>query len=119
MPAVELASAAIAAALDLVDLVIVDAPPPADPVARAAMAGADRVLALTYDDPVSRAVREAAALPESAWWIGAQGPADDAFRSLPRDERSIADALAARRPVHGGLGAAYDELAELLAIDIS
>lgn len=119
MPAVELASAAITAALDLVDLVIVDAPPLADPVAGAAMAAADRVLALSYDDPVSRAVRDAAVFPGSAWWIGAQGHVDDAFRSLPRDERSIADALAARRPVAGGLGTAYDELAELLAIDVS
>jgi len=110
MPAAELASAAIAAALDLVDLVIVDAP---------MLAAADRVLALSYDDAVSRAVRDAAALPESAWWIGAQGPVEDAFRSLPRDERSIADALAARGPVHGGLGAAYNDLAELLAIDVS
>lgn len=119
MPAVELASAAIAAALDLVDLVLVDAPSLADPVTRAAMAAADRVLALSYSDAVSRAVRDAAALPESAWWIGAQGPVDDAFRSFPRDERSIADALAGRRPVRGPLGAAYDELAELLAIDVS
>lgn len=119
MPAVELASAVIAAALDLVDLVVVDAPPLADPVARAAMAAADRVLALTYADAVSRAVRDAATLPESAWWIGAQGPVDNAFRSFPRDERSIADALAGRRPVRGALGTAYDELAELLAIDVS
>jgi len=119
MPAVDLASAAIVAALDLVDLVIVDAPPLADPVARVAIAAADRVLALSYDDAVSRAVRDAAALPESAWWIGAQGPVERAFRSLPRDERSIAEALAARGPVHGGLGAAYDDLAELLAIDVS
>lgn len=119
MPSCELASATLTAARDLVDVVIVDAPAAADPVARAAVAAADRVLALGYGDPVSCAVRDAAALPETAWWIGAQGAIDNAFRALPRDERSVGEALAARGPVRGALGAAYDELAELLAIDVS
>ncbi|HUQ17612.1 MAG TPA: ParA family protein [Candidatus Saccharimonadales bacterium] len=119
MPAADLASAAIAAARDLVDMVIVDAPPAADPVSRAAIDAADRVLALSYDDPVSRAIREAAALPDTVWWIGAQGPIDDPFRVLPRDERAVAEAAATRRAVRGQLGTAYDELAEVLAIDAS
>lgn len=119
MPSCELASATLAAARDLVDLVIVDAPPAADPVARAATAAADRVLALGYGDAVSCAVRDASGLPETAWWIGAQGSIENAFRVLPRDERSVGEALAARGPIRGALGAAYDELAELLAIDVS
>lgn len=119
MPAADLTSAVIAAARDLVDLVIVDAPPAADPVTRAAIAAADRVLALSYDDVVSRVVREAASLPDTVWWIGAQGPIGDPFRVLPRDDRSVADAATTHRPVHGPLGAAYDELAEILAIDAS
>lgn len=117
MPSPALALASLRAGRDLADLVIVDAPPAADPVAQAAAEIADRVLALSYDDAVSRAVRGAAALPETTWWIGAQGPIEQAFRSLPRDERSVADAVAARRPARGALGAAYDELALLLAID--
>lgn len=118
-PTPELTTALLAAAGDLVDLVIVDAPPLADPVARAAVAGADRVLVLTYDDAVSRAVLGAAAVPEGAWCIGAQGPVERAFRVLPRDERSTAEAMTRRERVQGSLGAAYDELAELLAIDAS
>jgi len=118
-PDPKLASAALAAARDLTDIVVVDAPPLADPVTRAAIAAADRVLALGYDDAVSRAVRDAAVAPETAWWIGAQGPISDAFRTFPRDERSVQDAVAGRAAVRGHLGAAYDELAELLAIDAS
>lgn len=109
----------LAAARDLVDLVVVDAPPLADPATRAALAEADRALVLTYDDAVSRAVLGAAAVPTAAWCIGAQGPVERAFRVLPRDERSVAAAMRHRAPVHGPLGAAYDELAELLAIDAS
>ena len=119
VPAAALATAALAAARDLVDVVIVDSPPVADPVARAAVAAADRVLVLTYDDAVSRAILEAAPVPPTAWCVGAQGPVERAFRVLPRDERSIADAMTRRQRVQGALGAAYDELAELLAIDAS
>jgi len=119
MPSLELAAAVLAGARDLVDIAIVDAPPAPDPVARAAALVADRVLALGYDDPASRAVRDAAGLPETVWWIGAQGPIESAFRVLPRDERAVADGLLARGPVGGALGAAYDELAELLTIDAS
>jgi hypothetical protein len=118
-PTVALATVSLAAARDLVDIVIVDAPPLADPAARAAVAVADRVLVLTYDDAVSRAILDAAPVPDTAWRIGAQGPVEHAFRVLPRDERSIADAMSKRQRVHGALGAAYDELAELLAIDAS
>lgn len=118
-PPAALAAAALAAARDLVDLVIVDSPPVADPVARAAVAAADRVLVLTYDDAVSRAILEAAPVPSTAWSVGAQGPVERAFRVLPRDERSIAEAMTQRHQVRGALGAAYDELAGLLAIDAS
>jgi hypothetical protein len=59
-------------------------------------------------------------VPAGAWIIGSQCQADppvDAFRVLPRDERAIADALATQGRAGGALGRAYDELAELLAID--
>lgn len=118
-PAAGLATVALTAARELADIVVVDAPPLADPVAQAAIAVADRVLVLGYDDVASRAVLAAAAVPEAAWRIGAQGPVEQAFRVLPRDERAVADAMARRERVDGALGAAYDALAELLAIDAS
>jgi len=119
IPTSALVTIALAAARDLVDTVIVDAPPLADPAARAAVASADRVLVLGYDDPVSRAILEAAPVTEDAWRIGAQGPIEHAFRVLPQDEPSIAEAMAKRTEVQGPLGRAYDKLAELLAIDAS
>ena len=120
MPTAALAAATLRAARELVELVIVDAPPVADPLTRAAIDLADRVLVLSYDDDVSRAILAAAAIPlDEVWRIGAQGPIAGAFRTLPRDERSVARAMTTRRPVGGALGAAYDSLAELLAIDAS
>ena len=84
------------------------------------MPGQHRVLVLSYDDDVSRAVLDAAAIPlDEVWQVGAQGPIAGAFRNLPRDERSVARAMTTRRPVGGALGASYDALAELLAIDAS
>ena len=49
--------------------------------------------------------------------IAAQGPIEGAFRELPRDERAVSDATRGPEDVGGALGRAYDELAELLAID--
>jgi len=42
-----------------------------------------------------------------------------AFRALPRDEAAIGAALSGRRAAGGALGRAYDELAELIALDAS
>jgi len=42
-----------------------------------------------------------------------------AFRALPRDEAAVAAALSGRRAAGGALGRAYDELAELIALDAS
>ena len=107
----------IAAARELADLVIVDAPVLADERARVAVARSDRVLVLGYADPASHAALVAADVPASSWLIGAQGPIEGAFRDLPRDEGPIADALSERGAVGGALGRAYDDLAEILAID--
>ncbi|MEA2661391.1 MAG: hypothetical protein QOH08_963 [Chloroflexota bacterium] len=117
VPSAALLGMAIAAARELADLVIVDAPVLADERARAAAARSDRVLVLGYADPASLSALIAADVPSGAWLIGAQGPIAGAFRDLPRDERSISDALRARDAVDGQLGRSYDDLAELLAID--
>jgi len=74
---------------------------------------------LSYADAASTAALATAELPSSAWLIGSQAPISGAFRVLPRDERSIGDALERRGRASGPLGRAYDELAELLAIDAS
>jgi hypothetical protein len=42
-----------------------------------------------------------------------------AFRALPRDEAAVSAALSGRRAVGGALGRAYDELADLMALDAS
>ena len=81
------------------------------------MARSDRTLVLSYADAASRAALAAADVPEDAWIIGSQDHVGESFRTLPRGEPAIADALAARGRIGGALGRAYDDLAELLAID--
>jgi hypothetical protein len=111
--------AVIAVAREISDVVVVDAPLLADERARSASARSDRVLVFSYADPASSAALSAADLPVDPWIVAAQGPLDGAFRSLPRDEGAIANAMAARDPVDGALGRAYDELAEILMVDVS
>ena len=120
LPSADVLAMTIAAARERADLVLIDAPPLPDERARVAATRSDRVLVLSYADPPSRAALASADVPAGAWIIGSQCEADqidDAFRVLPRDEGAIADALGARERVGGALGRAYDELAELLAID--
>ncbi|HEX9269472.1 MAG TPA: ParA family protein [Candidatus Limnocylindria bacterium] len=117
LPSRAVLRATLAAAIEIADVVIVDAPPLADERARECIERADRVLVLSYSDVASLATLAAAEVPETAWLIASQAPLENAFRSLPRDERSIADAVGPRSAVGGGLGRAYDELAELLVID--
>ena len=116
-PSADVLATTIAAARDLADLVLVDAPLLPDERARVAMARSDRILVLSYGDAASRAALAAADVPAAAWVIGAQGRIDDAFRVLPRDEDAVADGLATRGRIGSALGRAYDDLAELLAID--
>jgi len=102
------------------ELVVVDAALLADECTRA-LAAADptrRTIVLTYPDAASLAALAPHDLG-AAWLIAAQGRLADrtAFRSLPRDDDAVAAALSARGPVGGRLGRAYDELAELIAID--
>jgi Mrp family chromosome partitioning ATPase len=104
------------------DLVIADAPVACDPLARGLLELSDRRVILAYDDPWSALLLETATVGERDWLIASQSKArtvaDHAtFRALPRDESSVAAAIAARAPAGGALGRAYDELAELLAID--
>ena len=78
--------------------------------------------ALTPWGKVSLAALATSELPPGAWIIGSQSTASamigrEIFRSLPRSDRDIAAAAGGARVVGGALGAAYDELADLLLID--
>ena len=122
LPSADVLAMTIVAAREQADLVLIDAPALPDDRARTAAARSDRILVLSYADAASRAALASAEVPAGAWLIGSQcasEPIADAFRVLPRDERAIADALGTQGRAGGALGRAYDELAELLAIDAS
>ena len=123
-PTRALAESAVRAAASLAELVIVDAPVLADERGRALAALADRVLVLSYDDALSLATLDASEIPGGAWLIASQSRTARvgeraAFRALPRDEAAVGAALSGRRAAGGALGRAYDELAELIALDAS
>ncbi len=122
-PTPPIAIAAIRAALVLDDLVLLDAPLATDALFAAAARAADRVLVLAYEDALSAATLAAVAPPDG-WLILSQSRAvrlgeREVFRALPRDEAAVSAALARRDRVGGGLGRAYDDLAEILALDAS
>ena len=123
-PSDALLSATTRAATALDDLVIVDAPIAADQLAHRALATADRVMLVAYDDPLSVAAIDAFSPSEDIWLIASQSRvprlgARDVFRALPRDESAVGAALGHRERIRGQLGRAYDDLAELLVIDAS
>jgi hypothetical protein len=123
-PTRALAESTVRAAASLVDLVFVDAPVLADERSRALVALADRVLVLSYEDALSLATLDASDVPADAWLMASQSSAARlgdrvAFRALPRDEAAVSAALSGRRAAGGALGRAYDELAELIALDAS
>ncbi|HEY3217565.1 MAG TPA: hypothetical protein VGK15_00590 [Candidatus Limnocylindria bacterium] len=123
-PSDALLTAATRAATALDDLVIIDAPIAADQRAHRALANADRVMLVAYDDPLSVAAIEALSPSEDVWLIASQLRiprlgARDVFRALPRDESAVGAALGNRERIRGQLGRAYDDLAELLLIDAS
>lgn len=123
-PTRALAESTVRAAASLAELVLVDAPLMADDRGRALAAIADRVLLPSYDDPLSLATLDASEVPSGAWFVASQSRSlrigdRAAFRALPRDEAAVGAALAGRRAVGGTLGRAYDELADLIALDAS
>jgi len=123
-PTRALAESTVRAASTLADLVLVDAPVLADDRGRSLGALADRVFVVSYDDPLSLAALDACELPSETWLIASQSRAARlgeraAFRALPRDEAAVGEALSGRRAAGGALGRAYDELAELIALDAS
>jgi len=123
-PTRALAESTVRAAGSLAELVLVDAPVLADERGLALASRAERVLVLSYDDPLSLATLDAVDLPNAAWLVASQSRTARvgeraAFRALPRDETAVGAALSGRRGAGGALGRAYDELAELIALDAS
>jgi hypothetical protein len=123
-PTRALAESTVRAAASLAELVLVDTPVLADDRGRALAALADRVLLLSYDDPLSLATLDASEVPSGTWLLASQSRTlrigdHAAFRALPRDEAAVGAALSGRRAVGGALGRAYDELADLIALDAS
>ncbi len=123
-PTRALAESTVRAAASLAELVLADAPVLSDERARALAALAERVLVLSYDDPLSLATLDACEVPSDAWLMASQSRTARigdraAFRALPRDEAAVSAALSGRRGVGGALGRAYDQLAELIALDAS
>jgi hypothetical protein len=121
-PSVGLAQSAFRAALELSEIVLVDAPALTDQRTRLLAGSADRVIVMSYDDPVSIAALASADVPEEAWLIASQSTATrlggrDVFRALPRAEAAIAAAASRPSAIGGALGKAYQELAEIIAID--
>jgi hypothetical protein len=124
VPTRALAESTVRAAASLAELVLVDAPVLADDRGRALAALADRALVLSYEDALSLATLDASQVPGGAWIIASQSRSARlgehvAFRALPRDEAAVGAALSGRRAVGGVLGRAYDELADLIALDAS
>jgi hypothetical protein len=121
-PSARLGLAALRAGLDLAEVVVIDGPTLAEDRTRELVEAVDRVLLPSYDDPVSLAALAAADLPSKTWLIASQSAAEslagyDVFRALPRSDAAVAAAAARRGAVGGVLGSAYDEIAELIAID--
>jgi hypothetical protein len=121
-PTVQLAESAFRAALGLSEVVLIDAPTLADERTRRLATSVDRVIVMSYDDPISIAALTSADVPESSWLIASQSMATslggrDVFRSLPRAESAIAAATSRPSALGGILGKAYDGLAEIIAID--
>ena len=124
MPSVALLAATMRAAGDLADVVVVDAPPLPDERATILRELADRTLLVVTDHPLSGAVTSLVSLDERIWLIASRcGSAviggHAVMRALPDDPRSVRAASRGPSPVGGALGRAYDDLAELLAVDIS
>ena len=121
-PSVPLTQSALGAALQLSEVVLIDAPTLADQRTRRLLGSVDRAIVMSYDDPISIAALASADIPDRAWLIASQSIATsligrDVFRAFPRAEGAIAAATSRPSALGGALGKAYDELAEIIAID--
>lgn len=124
MPSVPLLAATARAAVRIADVVLVDAPALFDERTRALIDDADRVLVVSTDDPAALSAIDASIDEERVWWIASRCRAErlgahPTFRALPDDPAAVRAAVRGPSIVGGALGRAYDELAEILTIDIA
>jgi hypothetical protein len=122
MPSAALTEAVLRVAPALGDLVLIDAPPLADERTRALAGVVDRLVVLAADRPSADALDVAE--DDRIWLVASRSRAAriagrPVLRALPDDPRSVSTALRGRVATGGALGRAYDDLAELLAIDAS
>jgi hypothetical protein len=122
MPSAALLAAAVRESVGLADVVLVDAPPLSDERTPELVTTSDRLLLVATDDPPAL-VPVQHLLDDGRTWLiasrsraGRLGP-HHVFRSLPDDPASVRAAARGPTVVVGALGRAYDDLADLLAID--
>ena len=123
MPSVALLRASVRAGASVAQCVIVDAPLLFDDRTRALSPEADRVLVVSPSDPLALASLDGALGDPRVWLIASRCRADrigehPVVRSLPDDPGAVR-AGGRGRGVGGALGRGYDELAELVAIDVA
>ena len=123
MPSAALLVATARACEGWTDLVLVDAPTLVDERARSLAEMADRVLVLAPEGGAAAAALDALTLDDRTWLIAARSRAErigahPVLRALPDDPASIRAASRGPSVAGGALGRAYDDLAELIALDI-
>jgi Mrp family chromosome partitioning ATPase len=123
MPSARLLAATTRASEGLADLVLIDAPSLIDERTRAVVEIADRVLVLSPDSATAAASLDGAIDGERTWLLASRCRSERmgdhaVLRALPDDPAAVRAAMRGRSPVAGALGRAYDDLAELIALDL-
>lgn len=124
MPSVALLSAATRASEGLADVALIDAPSLLDERTRVLVEVADRIVVLAADAAVGSAALDTVAADDRTWLIAsrthAQRIGDHAvLRALPDDAAAVRAAARGPSLAAGALGRAYDELADLIALDLA
>lgn len=124
MPSAALLAAVTRESVGLAEVVLVDAPPLSDERARALIDGADRVLVVAAEDPAAIGAIDTSLDERRMWLIASRSGAErlgphPVLRALPDDPAAVRSARRGPSLVGGALGRAYDDLAELLALDVA
>ena len=123
MPSAALLAATARACDGSAELVLIDAPTVVDERTRRLGEIADRVLLLAPGNGPHAALLDAAPADERTWVIASRSRAarigaHPVMRSLPDDPASVRAASRGPAVAGGALGRAYDDLAELLTLDL-
>lgn len=123
LPSPALLTATARACEGVTELVLIDAPALADDRTRAVAEFADRIMVLASEAGPHAAALAPIAADERTWVIASRSRAQRigahaVLRALPDDPASIRAAARGPAAAGGALGRAYDDLAELLALDL-